>query len=752
MLVLPKWSAAQCEYQGLVLDVSGINDCELAIVSPGLPVLELPANPYGLTAGDQIYFSYDTIAGQASCGLGLPVSLSCVFVAGNGGGTTCDAAFSWYPVDPANDPYSFHFQPYVGPPLGLAWAWDFGDGQSSYEMAPSHTFQQDGEYVVCLTLTDLDGCEATHCDTLLVGDVPAYCDFAVEVMINGLELNAEVYNVTDFGPYHPQVVKWINAATGEILGDSAQLVYTLPDSSYLEWLCVEYEVEYPGGFVCASSWCGDIWEANACIDSALINLAIDCPAVFLPVCGCDGVTYANACEAEYYNGVSAWTPGPCAGGYGQCVAYFHMTALDDTTFLLMNTSVGDYDQFHWILDGGQPFGANMNPLEINLPAQGYHTICVEIWDTNTGCTSIYCQEFYCGDPNYQCSYTDCVWPGDANADYVANVYDLLNIGLGYGSIGLPRPDAHLNWEGQPAPDWGVAVTSGIDYKHIDCNGDGHVIHDDLEAIDLNYVAGTPPWSDPVDGKLPVYFLFDTDTVFVDASAPAYIPVSGGLYVGEPLNPAIGLHGVGASLKYLQADLIEPWSVAADYLDNSFFGVSNQSLWLSRDLYEEKRIDLGFTRMSGQGVNGYGRIADVNFIIISDIIGGRTDEYIPFELQIEGLQLIDKNGDPILFDLPMPSDTLILVNEISTNVAEQQGPETSIRVHPNPSKGRLWAEWADVEVTSVQVFNALGQELQRLPMAGQGRQEWSLEGLSSGLYTLRFQTDQGVVNKKVVVER
>ena len=115
-------------------------------------------------------------------------------------------------------------------------------------------------------------------------------------------------------------------------------------------------------------------------------------------------------------------------------------------------------------------------------------------------------------------------------------------------------------------------------------------------------------------------------------------------------------------------------------------------------------------------------------------------------------MIDEKGEPILFDLPMPSDTLILVNQLATNVAEVPGVETSIRVFPNPTTNRVWAEWTDLEVESVQVYNALGQEVCLLQLAGQGRQEWLLGDLSNGLYTLRFQTDQGVVNKKVVVER
>jgi PKD repeat protein len=47
----------------------------------------------------------------------------------------------------------------------LTYIWDFGDGTTSNQLFPSHTYATPGYYTICLTVSDGAGCSFTFCDS-----------------------------------------------------------------------------------------------------------------------------------------------------------------------------------------------------------------------------------------------------------------------------------------------------------------------------------------------------------------------------------------------------------------------------------------------------------------------------------------------------------------------------------------------------------------------------------------------------------
>jgi PKD repeat protein len=85
-----------------------------------------------------------------------------------------DADFYYVPEDPVEgDVVNFYDNSTSLDPI-VSWAWDLdGDGDiDSTEQNPNWTYAEEGDYTVCLTVTDEDGDSDTQCYTITIGNNP----------------------------------------------------------------------------------------------------------------------------------------------------------------------------------------------------------------------------------------------------------------------------------------------------------------------------------------------------------------------------------------------------------------------------------------------------------------------------------------------------------------------------------------------------------------------------------------------------
>ncbi len=83
---------------------------------------------------------------------------------GVGGGQNCQAYFYSF-IDSINPATIWVVDQSQG--TNLSYFWDFGDGNTSNQQYPTHTYAQFGSYLLCLTVTD-GQCTSTYCDSIAV--------------------------------------------------------------------------------------------------------------------------------------------------------------------------------------------------------------------------------------------------------------------------------------------------------------------------------------------------------------------------------------------------------------------------------------------------------------------------------------------------------------------------------------------------------------------------------------------------------
>lgn len=336
---------------------------------------------------------------------------------------------------------------------------------------------------------------------------------------------------------------------------------------------------------------------------------------------------------------------------------------------------------------------------------------------------------------------DLVFPGDANYDFVVNSYDHLTVCLAPGQTGIPRNDQGILWQPYQALDWNVQAVTGVDNKHLDCNGDGIINSQDLSAVDNNYNSmhnGINPLR--IEGAPYVRLVFDThyDLNDTDRTIVGQIVIDDFEDQGDVEN----LYGILFSLEY-DPFFIQEGSLQIEYLDNAWLGNSMEVIPLYKDFYDQGQMDLAFTRGDLNSVTGSGVIANVQFTVNDPIIWSQGDFSIP--LAVTNVYAHDHEATPAPFNT---ESVEISVTTISST--DDFLTENAINVYPNPTSGEIIVDTKQNLGKHYTIWNTLGQEIGN-GILQQKVTSIHLKGQNPGVYFILISTEQGNSVRKIILE-
>lgn len=288
---------------------------------------------------------------------------------------------------------------------------------------------------------------------------------------------------------------------------------------------------------------------------------------------------------------------------------------------------------------------------------------------------------------------ECVWPGDANGDAIANNFDLLTIGRSYQATGGLRPRAHLNWIAQPAPSWTHTFANGVNYVHSDVDGNGLVDAQDTVGILHNYLVPQSGGSSGAGQGIPLFL--QNPGGQINAGDSVVIP----LILGTASQPANGVYGLALSLDYSAIGLPVK-SIRVDF-SQGWLGQPGQDLIsISKDFRQSGQFDLAVTRTDLTDRAGYGLIASI--IITVDDVAGKVEGIELIELSLGHLRANNAAGQALAIASAPVSFSIVMSNE--------EIKAHSVKIMPDWNNDKVRLEWAaNLNPSSqIQIFSTDGK--------------------------------------------
>ncbi len=354
---------------------------------------------------------------------------------------------------------------------------------------------------------------------------------------------------------------------------------------------------------------------------------------------------------------------------------------------------------------------------------------------------------------------ELVWPGDVTTNGQVNTLDIIYIGMAFGTEGPERELETNIWPpnnvvgnndtGYVATPWDIFFPgTDIDYAHADCNGDGVIDKDDLEAIALNQNEINPPPApnffdtgeegDPIIALVPsVYNTVEGQAIEVD------------VLLGDSENEITDFYGISFTLKY-DPIFIEEGTISYQFSqDDSWIGTGNDDEMIVNETndFEDGEMVVTLVRTNGNPVSGSGSIGKLDFIIEDHVIGLGVGDAITdtLDIDVENVILLDISLQPA----PLVSENTSIVVEEVEALATNNILNNSITLFPNPTKEGFKLLGIDqVDIKSMSMYNTLGKQI---PIRINSNEVELNATIPNGIYLLRIVCEEGIVIKTISIK-
>ena len=417
-----------------------------------------------------------------------------------------------------------------------------------------------------------------------------------------------------------------------------------------------------------------------------------------------------------------------------CQADFNLMSDSSLVAIFVNTSLSDSNAgFIWSF-GDNTVDSSANPTHTYL-SDGEYTVCLSIVDSANQCFDTFCDTIVACDT--------CVWPGDANADGIANNHDFLWLGLGYFMQGFSRIDNNIGWYKHSTNSWSQSFSNGANFKNADCDGSGFISGQDTNAIVTNYgkmhaKGSGDPCTDSSDVPLFPIFSQDTvqagDTVFVD------------FHLGNNAIPASDYYGLAFTLNYERL-LVDSGSLIVSF-GNTVFGTQDTLLTFYRDFHDNGETDIAITRIDGNSRSGSGIVCSASFVMEDNLVQkGPGDDIITTFLTFSFNDVLLLSNDESEIPVCAKEDSIFAFQLIGgVRIPENE----KLKIYPNPAREVLNIELKNQRISKVEMFDVLGKKVLESSFGGTSKVQIDVQHLTKALYFLQVHSDYLILKSKIAV--